>query len=388
MTQESLVTSQQMVMKRVEETLWKNFFRRTQHKQGDFMNKSKMISATALATVMSATAASAEMSVFGFATGYWTTSSAATGSTLGASSETMGVSYSGTMDNGMGLGMTINTYGSATDTTDVALSVSSDMGSLSFGSAQNSAADAMDGMPGKAGFGLAGTDTIVAKDYSDGDDATGHGIQYTSPSFSGWTVAASTGFSSTQGVDATTSLAVRGSIAGVSLAAGIASIGVAPTAQSDVVIGSCVVINDAGTGTTRTAMSSADATCTTGTIERAWAAAVPVVVNNNRDDTFITAAYSLGDISLGYGLYSADSATGDSASSISVSMPFAGMTAGIQYGEADNSGANADDDGYRIGLVKSMGAGASFAVEYTDVTTGATDDDNPTSFRVGYMVAF
>ena len=87
-------------------------------------------------------------------------------------------------------------------------------------------------------------------------------------------------------------------------------------------------------------------------------------------------------------MYSSDAAAGDSASSISVSMPFAGMTAGIQYGEADNSGAAADDDGYRIGLVKSMGAGATFSVEYTDVTTGLTTDDNPTSFRVGYMVSF
>jgi hypothetical protein len=352
------------------------------------MNKSKMISATALATVMSATAANAEMSVFGFATGYWTTSSAATGSSLGASSETMGVSYSGTMDNGMGLGMTINTYGSATDTTDVALSISSDMGSLSFGSAQNSAADAMDGMPGKAGMGLAGTDTIVAKDYVDGDSATGHGLQYTSPSMNGWTAKVSTGFSSTQGVDATTSIAVSGSIAGVSLAAGMASVGVAGTAASLEVIGSCVVINDAGTGTTRTAMADADATCTGGTVERAFAAAVPVALNNNHDDTFITAAYSLGDISLGYGLYSSDATGGDSATSLSVSMPFAGMTAGIQYGEADNSGANADDDGYRIGLVKGMGAGATFSVEYTDITTGDTTDENPTSFRVGYMVSF
>jgi hypothetical protein len=351
------------------------------------MNKSKMISATALATVMSATAANAEMSVWGFATGYWTTSNAATGSSLGASSETMGVSYSGTMDNGMGLGMTINTYGSATDTTDVALSVSSDMGSLSFGSAQNSAADAMDGMPGKAGFGLAGTDTIVAKDYDDGDAATGHGLQYTSPSMNGWTAKVSQGFSSTQGVDATSSLAISGSIAGVSLAAGVASIGAAATATAAEVIGSCVVIADAGTSTTRTAMADADATCTGGTIERAYAAAT-TAAGNNHDDTFITASYSLGDISLGYGMYASDATGGDSATSISVSMPFAGMTAGVQYGEADNSGAAADDDGYRIGLVKSMGAGASFSVEYTDITTGDATDENPTSFRVGYMVSF
>ena len=369
------------------------------------MNKSKMISATALATVMSATAASAEMSVFGFATGYWTTSSAATGSSLGASSETMGVSYSGTMDNGMGLGMTINTYGSATDTTDVALSVSSDMGSLSFGSAQNSAADAYDGMPGKAGLGLAGTDTIVGKDYDDGDTATGHGLQYTSPSMNGWTAKVSTGFSSTQGVDATTSIAVQGSIAGVSIAAGMASVDAADTAAVDAAAiingyytangtpGTAIVIsNNTGLAADANSVAGAAALIAAGThtLGQAFTDAVDEAagIEGSHDDTFITASYSLGDISLGYGLYSSDAASGDSASSISVSMPFAGMTAGIQYGEADNSGAAADDDGYRIGLVKSMGAGATFSVEYTDVTTGLTTDDNPTSFRVGYMVSF
>jgi hypothetical protein len=368
------------------------------------MNKSKMISATALATVMSATAANAEMSVFGFATGYWTTSSAATGSNLGASSETMGVSYSGTMDNGMGLSMTLNTYGSATDSTDVALSVSSDMGSLSFGSAQNSAADAMDGMPGKAGLGLAGTDTIVTKDYSDGDTATGHGLHYTSPSLNGWTIRASQGFSSTQGVDPTSSVAVGGSIAGITLAAGVASIGAADTPATTLAAavngyytintdpGTAIVISSGGTTTGANSVAGAAELVAAGThtLGQAFTPAVAQAnaVGNNHDDTFITAAYSLGDISLGYGLYSSDATGGDSASSISVSMPLAGMTAGIQYGEADNSGAAADDDGYRIGLVKSMGAGATFSVEYTDITTGLTTDDNPTSLRVGYMVSF
>jgi hypothetical protein len=302
------------------------------------------------------------------------------------------------MDNGMGLGMTINTYGSATDTTDVALSISSDMGSLSFGSAQNSAADAMDGMPGKAGMGLAGTDTIVSKDYDDGDAATGHGLQYTSPSMNGWTAKVSTGFSSTQGVDATTSIAVSGSIAGVSIAAGMASVDAADTAAADAVPGYYTINTDPGTaiaintgGETTGANSVAGAAELvadgTHTIGQAFAPAV-TAAEGSHDDTFITASYSLGDISLGYGLYSSDAAAGDSATSISVSMPFAGMTAGIQYGEADNSGADADDDGYRIGLVKSMGAGATFSVEYTDVSTGDTTDENPNSFRIGYIVYF
>jgi len=369
------------------------------------MNKSKM-SATALATVMSATAAhAAPVDITGFASGYWTTSNAATGSALGASSETLMVTYSGTMDNGMGLGMTMHTFGAATNATRVALNVSSEMGDLQFGSNGNSAADSYDGMPAKAGLGLSGTDVVVGKDYLDGDAETGHGLQYTSPSMNGWTAKVSTGFSSVQGVRGTTSLAVKGNIAGVSLAAGIASIGAADTAAVaasaaqngyytiNSAPGTPILINS-GTGVIGDVNSqqAAEALVADGThtIGQAHIDAVEAVaaVEGDRDDTFMTAAYTLGDITIGYGMYSADNVGGDTATSIGVTMPLAGMTAGIQYGEADNSGANADDDGYRLGLTKSMGAGATFSVEYTDVTTGSTTDENPTSFRVGYSISF
>jgi hypothetical protein len=352
---------------------------------------------------MSATAATAEMSVGGYASGYWTSSTTATGSNLAKSSETLMVNYSGTMDNGMGIAMGINSYGASSDTS---LYISSDMGSLGFGTTIHSAADAMDGMPGKAGIGLSGTDTVVGKDYLDGDSATGHGLKYTSPPLmGGWTIAASTGFSSTQGVDPTTSLAVSGSIAGISLAAGIAMIDKADTAAvaaADAIAGyytinsaidTPIAISTGGvtTGANSVIGSAALVAAGTHTIGQAFTPAVveAAAVEGSHDDTFITASYQLGDISLGYGMYASDdAATGDTATSVSVSMPFAGMTAGIQYGEADNPGAAADDDGYRLGLVKNMGAGATFSVEYTDVTTGATDDDNLSSFRVGYSIGF
>jgi hypothetical protein len=275
------------------------------------------------------------------------------------------------------------------------------MGSLGFGTTIHSAADAMDGMPAKAGMGLAGTDTVVGKDYLDGDSATGHGLKYTSPSMNGWTIAASTGFSSTQGVDPTTSVAISGSLAGISLAAGIAMIDKADTAAVDTAIngyytanatpGTAIVIsNNTGLAADTASVAGAAALIAAGThtLGQAYAPTV-AAVEGSHDDTFITAGYQLGDISIGYGMYASDdAATGDTATSVSVSMPFAGMTAGIQYGEADNPGAAADDDGYRLGLVKNMGAGATFSVEYTDVTTGATDDDNLSSFRVGYSIGF
>jgi hypothetical protein len=378
------------------------------------MNKSKIVTASAIATVMSATAATAEISIYGFAAGYWSTASDATGSSIGRKSETLGLSYSGTMDNGMGVGVTIiranfgtgdtNPSGSSSDTQNVKINVSSDMGTLHFGSNMDSAADGMDGMPGKAGLGLSGTDIAIAKDYSDGDSATGHGIKYESPSISGWNVAVSTGFSDTQGIDATTSFAVKGSIAGISLAAGVASIDAADTAaveSADAIAGyytintaidTPIAISTGGTTTGANSVAGAAELVAAGThtIGQAFTPAVEAAaaVEGSHDDTFMTASYSLGDISLGYGLYTSDATGGDSATSISVSMPLAGMTAGIQYSEADNSGAEADDDGYRIGLVKPMGGGATFSVEYTDVSYGDTAVEDSTGLRIGYMMSF
>jgi hypothetical protein len=344
------------------------------------MNKSKMISATALATVMSASAVNAELAVNGYANGYWTSSSNATGSDLGKSSETLTVSYSGTMDNGMGLSMSMLNYGASADVT---LSVSSDMGSLSFGTDNNTAADAMDGMPAKAGMGFTGTDTVVGKDYADGDTAANDGLKYTSPSINGWTIGASTGFSNTQGTDTTGSIAVSGALGGVNLAAGVVSHGAVQTAAVAGVAGNCIATADSAL-TQVTAVQ----TCAVGTVRLTGSDAVAASTVASKDDTFMTASYALGDITLGYGMYSSDATAGDSATSIGISMPFAGMTAGFQYGEADNSGNNADDDGYRIGLVKSMGAGASFSVEYTDIDLGAVGAEDTTAIRVGYAVGF
>ncbi|SVD28391.1 uncharacterized protein METZ01_LOCUS381245, partial [marine metagenome] len=71
------------------------------HKKGNIMNRSKLISATALATVMSATAAHAELSLSGFYAA--TVADADGGTTHGTSTSSMYVTYSDTLDNGMGI---------------------------------------------------------------------------------------------------------------------------------------------------------------------------------------------------------------------------------------------------------------------------------------------
>jgi hypothetical protein len=68
------------------------------------MNKSKILAATGLATVMSATAASADsVSVNGYIEGWFTSGDSTVGLANAVTSQSVYVAYSTTMDNGMGL---------------------------------------------------------------------------------------------------------------------------------------------------------------------------------------------------------------------------------------------------------------------------------------------
>ena len=70
------------------------------------MNRSKLITTTALATVMSASAAHAELSLSGFYAA--TIADADGGTTHGTSTSSMYVTYTDTLDNGMGLTFNIS----------------------------------------------------------------------------------------------------------------------------------------------------------------------------------------------------------------------------------------------------------------------------------------
>ena len=68
------------------------------------MNKSKIIAASGLATVMSATAATADsVSLNGYIEGWFTSGDNTTGMNNSVYSQSIYVSYSTTLDNGMGL---------------------------------------------------------------------------------------------------------------------------------------------------------------------------------------------------------------------------------------------------------------------------------------------
>jgi hypothetical protein len=269
------------------------------------MNKSKIISAaTGLATVMSATAATADgVSVNGYIEGWITSGDNTTGVTNTLNSQSVLVSYASTLDNGMGLSVGFTLTPSSQSS---GFAVDTGMGTLQTGGGYqvNSAADGMDGLPNNANVKFPNAMFTGLGTYNDGDAGTGEGIKYTSPSMNGWTVAASIGENSSN-ADRVLSYAASGSLAGVSIAAGVVDTGGA------------------------------------------------------NDDTFVTLGYSIGGVGLGYGNYDSDV---DDQTALSVTTSVAGYSVGFRYDDLDAATDNSMNT-YSIG--KDMG-GLSLTLMYAD----------------------
>jgi len=262
------------------------------------MNKSKIISAaTGLATILSATAATADgVSVEGYLEGWIESGDKVTGVTNTLFSQSVYVSYSSTLDNGMGLsiGFTITPSSQSSG-----FAVDTGMGTLKTGTGyqMNSAADAMDSLPNNANVKYSNVMNVWTggNPYNDGDSISGEGIKYTSPSMNGWTVAASIG-ESTSNADRVTSVAASGTIAGISIAAG-----------------------NVDTGTAY-------------------------------DDSFVTLGYSIAGVGIGYGNYDSGQ---DNMSAYSVMTDVAGMSVGYRYDDLDASAGDESMNTYSVG--KSLG---------------------------------
>jgi hypothetical protein len=261
------------------------------------MNKSKIIALTGLATVMSASSAMAgqdSVSINGYIEGFVNSGDGTTGISNTVSSQSIYVSYSSTMDNGMGLtvGFTLTN-----GTHAAGFSIDTGMGTLSTGTAwqMNSAADAMDSLPNNANVTSSAS---VLGSYNDGDNNSGEGLRFMSNPMNGWIIAASIGEDTNAAAesDRVTSLAASGSIMGVSVAA--------------------------------------------GAVDQVGAA----------DDSFITLGYSIGGVGIGYGVYDSDD---DESTAISVRTDVAGMTVGYRFDDLD---ATTDNDRSTYAIGKDLGA--------------------------------
>ena len=324
------------------------------------MKNSKIIAASAIATVMTASSAYAELSVGGGMAGWFESGDNVTSAQRTWNTGSVNVSYSATLDNGMGLSVNANVgdtsnytaagVGTGTTTTgnsggaNYNMSISSDMGTITFGDQIASANDYMDNKVQSGSLFACCTASNGAPNailgYNDADGAQGNdGIVYTSPSISGWTVRASHGLTANQvetGGDDTNSVAAVGSVAGISLGLGMATIG-----------------------------------------EQGAAGEV--------DSTFAQAGMSFGDISVAYGMYSTDG-SGD-GTMLTVDMPLMGMSSKVTFADFDAEAGGTDADGYQIGLMKSLGA-ASFGIEFAHSEAGSGADNETETWKLGYQVYF
>ena len=315
------------------------------------MNKSKLITTTAIATVMTASAAQAELSISGGFAGWWYSADNATSLSRTWNTESVNVSYSDTMDNGMGVSVTANVGGTGgtkdSTATNYNMSISSDMGTLTFGDQITSAADKADGLNSLSLFECCTWGTTVpdgmSAGYNDGDASTGdEGVLYQSPSMNGWTLYLSHGLTAGAGsenYEDTNGAAIKGSLGGISVAAGGTSVG------------------DTGSS------------------------------GSGYDSTFIQAAMSLGSMGVSVGMMDGGSNRAQE-NAIAVDMPIMGMDMKVAYVDQDASGSNYDQSGYQIGLAKSMGP-ATFGIQYDNADTAASGDGAEIeTWKVAYQIYF
>jgi hypothetical protein len=300
------------------------------------MNRSKLIGSTALATLMTAGAASAEMSLSGYISGSLADADGG-GISQGYSTNSIYVSYSDSLDNGMGLSVVMSISNAGAN--ESGISIDTGMGTVGFGETQHSAVDGMDSNPACHSIRICYNVAISGKNggtdyYDDGDTPSGNSIKY-SNSMGGVSFAVSRGMESAT-FEPTMSYAASTSIMGASVAAGVSQ------------------IDRKGTGV-------------------------------DQDPSFVTVGYSIAGLNLGYAVY--DSDAGGEETSMGVGTSMAGMDVGVQFASFD-SGANTTDTDYmRVSVNKGMGA-ASFGIDYleTDVSGGSTLDTD--KWNLNYVIGF
>ena len=287
------------------------------------MNRSKIMGATALASVMAAGAAQAEMSIGGLTIG--NISDAGNGMSQGFSTNSIYVSYSDSLDNGMGISSAMSIYPTGILT---AISIDTGMGSVSIGNNRDSAVDKMDGNPACFSLGSCGSAELGA--WVDGDTLSGNSIMY-SNSLSGIDFMITRGM---EGANNDPVLSYAGtSIMGATVKAGVSSI------------------------------NYKDST-------------------TDIDPSFVTVSYSIAGMSLGYGMYDSDNGSEETTMGVGTSM--GGFDMGIQFASLD---ATTDVDMMEVSINKSLGA-ASFGLDYTDTDEAGGTANDTQNWRLGYVVGF
>ena len=283
---------------------------------------------------MCAGAASAEMSLNGLMTGKVMDDDGG-GLSQSISTNSIYVSYSDSLDNGMGVSVVMSVSDAGANKGGI--TIDTGMGSLKFAEAGDSAVDSFDSNPGcfsildcynVAISGKAGGTNI----YDDGDSPSGNSIKY-SNSMGGVSFSISRGMESAT-VDPVMSFAAKTSIMGATVAAGVSQIDYKSAATAD------------------------------------------------KDPSFVTVGYSIAGLNLGYAVYDSDENGEETTMGVGTSV--AGMDVGVQFASYD---AATDTDYMRVSVNKGMGA-MSFGVDYIEVDEAGGTTNDADQWKLNYVVGF
>jgi hypothetical protein len=139
------------------------------------MKKLNLATTAAVATVMSASGAYADLSLGGAIATVFTTGDSTTGYSQYGTSYTINIDYTTTLDNGMGMATNVDVApGGTSSSVNYLMTMSTDMGSVFFGTDFASAVDNNDYAQGGARYQTNGQ--IISSGWNDGDSASGNGI--------------------------------------------------------------------------------------------------------------------------------------------------------------------------------------------------------------------
>ena len=335
------------------------------------MNRSKIIASSALASVMAASAANAEMSISGLYAGKLTDADGG-GLASGFSSNSIYVSYSDSMDNGMGVSvaMSLTAEGLLTD-----VNFDTGMGVIGLGNGQDSSVDKLDGSP--ACFSLNVCGGAEMGQFDDGDAKSGDSVMYTN-SFAGWTVkvsrgesvasaAGTAGFEMDIATGAVNALAAGSTVTldADDVATAVRVAGTAPVEGHDAVMSYATKGSFMG-ATIAAGLSSIDMNGTTA----------------DTDPSFVTVSYPLAGFNLGYAMYDGDN--GNEETQMGVGGSMMGYDVGVGFYDLD---ATTDSEKMRVSVSKGMGA-ASFGLDYTETDVSGTDTGDADEWNFMYVVGF
>jgi hypothetical protein len=283
--------------------------------------KKTLITATAVATVMSASAAYADLSLGGALARQINSGDGTTGVSNTSTSSTINVDYTTTLDNGMG--MAANTDITPSGALYL-LTVSSDMGSFYTGSDFSSAVDDMDGAPGAGRYSGGGRILTSATAFNDGDTASGNGFGV-STSLAGASIKA------TMGAGGNRALSIAGS------------------------------------------MNIAGATIKAGNTD--------FDTSGSADHGFMSVGYSVGGFNLGWGHWDSDAT---SMTQIGASTSVGGLGVGVSSASADN-GSAADTDAFGVHVSGDLGGAFWVVDYVNTDNGDGTESDNYTiTFGTGF----